>query len=62
MLHGLLWPQRQAQKAKEAMKDHRLNEVGGGLKINHDDMYSAKYVPSSSAEMFNTSTYGNMIA
>jgi len=54
--------QRQAQKAKEAAKDERLNEMGGGLKTNHDEMYSAKYVPASSADMFNTSDYGNLVA
>ena len=54
--------QRQAQKAKESARDHRLHELGGGIKSNHDDMYSAKYVPSGSAEMFHTSRYGELVA
>jgi len=54
--------QRQAQKQARQEKEKLREQVGGGLKTNHDEMYHAKFVPANSADLYANSKYGNLVA
>mmetsp|Transcript_14210 Transcript_14210/g.36853 ORF Transcript_14210/g.36853 Transcript_14210/m.36853 type:complete len:334 (+) Transcript_14210:2-1003(+) len=54
--------QRAARTSARETKERLKEQLGGGIKSNHDDMYHAKYVPAGSAELYSQSRYGNLVA
>lgn len=49
---------RDLRNRNKLAKDQQLLESGAGVKAVHDGIYRAKYVPSDSADLLNTSKYG----
>ena len=54
--------QRAVAKAAREEKEKQREGLSGGIRTNHDEMYHAKFVPAGSADLFEDSKYGHLVA